>query len=125
MLCLDERDYLQIDLTPTLSALLQIPIPWNNLGIVIEPVLKNFFRRRGGSLLRCLTDDNRRQISNLLSDAPSSESSSSSDLDSIRHRAISISHEQDLGMLIISVLLFLSVELFVGGAIFSNAPPSL
>jgi hypothetical protein len=27
----DHKKYLQIDLTPTLSALLEIPIQWNNL----------------------------------------------------------------------------------------------
>src|SRR5205814_2112340 len=62
----DDKEYLQIDLTPTLSALLEIPIPWNNLGILIENILEKFYHKKKSNLLKCLIDDNRRQLFNLL-----------------------------------------------------------
>jgi len=49
---------LQIDLTPKLSALLETPITWNNLGILIENVLENFYYSDKNSLIKCLIDDN-------------------------------------------------------------------
>ncbi|CAM4796724.1 unnamed protein product [Rotaria magnacalcarata] len=42
---LNIEEYLRIDLTPTLSALLQISISSNNLGIIIENLLQNFYNK--------------------------------------------------------------------------------
>jgi ethanolaminephosphotransferase len=100
----DEDEYLQIDLTPTLSALLGIPIPWNNLGILIENVLNKFYDSSKSNLLKCLIDDNRRQLFNLLSNTKLS--TSLNDLELIRDEAMSISNEQDLRMLLLSIILF-------------------
>jgi len=100
----DNNEYLQIDLTPTLSALLEIPIPWNNLGILIENVLENFYYSNKSNLLKCLIDDNRRQLFNLLLNTKLS--TSLNNLQLIRDQAMSISNEQDLRMLILSIILF-------------------
>jgi ethanolaminephosphotransferase len=100
----DDQEYLQIDLTPTLSALLGISIPWNNLGILIENVLKKFYHSEKSNLLKCLIDDNRRQLFNLLSNTKLS--TSLNDLQLIRDQAMSISNEQDLRMLLLSIILF-------------------
>jgi ethanolaminephosphotransferase len=103
----DNEEYFQIDLTATLSALLEISIPYNNLGILIENVVKNFYQ---SNLLKCLIDDNRRQLFNLLSDTKLSISLN--DLHEIRDQAMSISNEQDLRMLLLSIILFWSVSEF-------------
>jgi ethanolaminephosphotransferase len=100
----DEEEYLQIDLTPTLSALLEIPIPWNNLGILIESILEKFYHKEKSYLLKCLIDDNRRQLFNLLSNTKLSISLDNLQL--IRDQAMSISNEQDLRMLLLSIILF-------------------
>jgi ethanolaminephosphotransferase len=100
----DDSEYLQIDLTPTLSGLLGIPIPWNNLGILIENVLNKFYDSSKYNLLKCLIDDNRRQLFNLLSNTKLS--TSLNDLELIRDEAMSISNEQDLRMLLLSIILF-------------------
>jgi len=100
----DDKEYLQIDLTPTLSALLEIPIPWNNLGILIENVLKSFYHSDKLNLLKCLNDDNQRQLFNLLSNTKFSISSNNLHL--IRDQAMSISNEQDLRILLLSLILF-------------------
>jgi hypothetical protein len=100
----DEEEYLQIDLTPTLSALLEIPIPWNNLGILIESILEKFYHQEKSYLLKCLIDDNRRQLFNLLSNTKLSISLNNLQL--IRDQAMSISNEQDLSMLLLSIILF-------------------
>jgi ethanolaminephosphotransferase len=106
----DDKEYLKIDLTPTLSALLGISIPWNNLGILIENVLKKFYHSEKSNLLKCLIDDNRRQLFNLLSNTKLS--TSLNDLQLIRDQAMSISNEQDLRMLLLSIILFWSVSEF-------------
>jgi ethanolaminephosphotransferase len=100
----DNEEYLQIDLTPTLSALLKIPIPWNNLGILIDNVLQSFYSLDQSNLLKCLIDDNRRQLFNLLSDTKLSISLDNLQL--IRDQAMLISNEQDLRMLLLSIILF-------------------
>ena len=100
----DDKEYLQIDLTPTLSALLEITIPWNNLGILIENFLKKFYHKEKSNLLKCLIDDNRRQLFNLLSNTKIS--TSLNNLQLIRDQAMSISNEQDLRMLLLSIILF-------------------
>jgi ethanolaminephosphotransferase len=109
----DNREYLQIDLTPTLSALLGIAIPWNNLGILIENILEKFYY---SNLLKCLIDDNRRQLFNLLSNTKLS--TSLNDLQLIRNQAMLISNEQDLRMLLLSIILFWFVRTL--NFIFSN-----
>ena len=100
----DHREYLQIDLTRTLSALLGIAIPWNNLGILIENLLKKFFHFNQINLFKCLIDDNRRQLFNLLSN--SKLSISQDNLQMIRDQAMEIANEQDFSMLVTSILLF-------------------
>jgi ethanolaminephosphotransferase len=100
----DNEEYLQIDLTPTLSALLEIPIPWNNLGILIENVLKSFYHSDKLNFLKCLNNDNQRQLFNLLSNTKLSISSNNLHL--IRDQAMSISNEQDLRILLLSLILF-------------------
>ena len=101
---LDPREYLQIDLTPTLSALLGVAIPWNNLGILIENVLKKFYHSNQKNLFKCLIDDNRRQLFNLLSERRLA--TEEDDLQTIRDQAMEISNEQDLVMLGTSFVLF-------------------
>ncbi len=98
----DDKEYLKIDLTPTLSALLETPITWNNLGILIENVVDNFYYSDKNSLIKCLIDDNCRQLFNLLSDGKSSISSDNLQL--IRDQAMLISNEQDMRMLLLSTM---------------------
>lgn len=116
----DEKEYLQIDLTATLSGLLEIPIPWNNLGVLIENVLEKFYHTEKNSLLKCLIDDNRRQLFNLLSNTKLSISLDN--LQVIRDQAMSIANEQDLRMLLLSIILFWfvskSIEFFFRRNIF-------
>ncbi|CAF1347512.1 unnamed protein product [Adineta steineri] len=102
----NNEEYFQIDLTPTLSALLEIAIPYNNLGILIENVLKKFYHSDKLNLFKCLIDDNRRQLFNLLSDTKLS--TSLNDLHIIRNQAMLIANEQDLRMLLLSIILFWS-----------------
>ncbi|CAM4971372.1 unnamed protein product [Rotaria socialis] len=97
-------EYLRIDLTPTLSALLQISISSNNLGIIIENLLQNFYNKNKSNLLKCLIDDNRRQLFDILSQRKLTISSN--DLYLIRDKAMSISNEQDLTMLLLSISIF-------------------
>ncbi|CAF2699105.1 unnamed protein product [Rotaria sp. Silwood2] len=105
---INNKEYLQIDLTPTLSGLLEISIPWNNLGILIEYVLESFYSKKTKSnLLKCLIDDNRRQLFNLLSDKDLSISYSN-DLKLIRDKAMSLSNQQDFIQILFSILLFCS-----------------
>lgn len=102
----DEMEYLQIDLTSTLSGLLRIAIPANNLGILIENVLKRFYYSEKNSMMKCLIDDNRRQLSNLLSN----EQISFDNLQSIRDQAMSLANQQDFISILTSLLLFFSVR---------------
>ena len=98
----DDDEYLQIDLTSTLSGLLRIPIPANNLGILIENVLKRFYHSEKNSLIKCLIDDNRRQLSNLLSN----QKLPIDNLQSIRDQAMSLANQQDLISILTSLFLF-------------------
>ena len=99
-----EREYLQIDLTATLSGLLGIPIPFNNLGILIEDLLKEFYHSNRSHLLKCLIDDNRRQLFNLLSSQKLSNSFD--DVEFIRDQAMKLANQQDLSMLVSSIVIF-------------------
>jgi hypothetical protein len=87
-----------------LSALLGIAIPWNNLGILIENFLEKFYHSEKWNLLKCLIDDNWRQLFNLLPNAKLS--TSLNDLQLIRDQAMSISNEQYLRILSLSIILF-------------------
>ncbi|CAF1160553.1 unnamed protein product [Adineta ricciae] len=100
----DENEYFQIDLTPTLSALLEIAIPFNNLGILIENVLQTFQLIKKTNLFQCLIDDNRRQLVNLLSNTKLS--TAFNDLQQIRQQAMKLANEQDFLMLILSIFIF-------------------
>ncbi|CAF1312754.1 unnamed protein product [Adineta ricciae] len=100
----DKNEYFQIDLTPTLSALLEIAIPFNNLGILIENVLKTFQFVNKTNLFQCLIDDNRRQLVNLLSNTKLS--TAFNDLQQIRQQAMKLANEQDIFMLILSIFIF-------------------
>lgn len=99
---IDEDEYLQIDLTPTLSGLLRIPIPENSLGIGIENVWKRFYYSEKNSLVKCLIDDNRRQLTNLLSD----QLIFIDDLQVIRDQAMSKANQQHLIDILTSLVLF-------------------
>ncbi|CAF4009305.1 unnamed protein product, partial [Rotaria sordida] len=98
------KQYLQIDLTSTLSGLLEIGIPSNNLGILIQHVLENYYSNNKTNLLKCLIDDNRRQLYYLLSEKDLFRNSN--DLELIRHKAMSLSNQQNLNMILLSILLF-------------------
>ena len=103
----DEESF-QIDLTPTLSAVLEISVPWNNLGLGMTKFWQRFFPEEKDHLVRCLLDDNRRQLLTLLSSR--GLSSSSDDLVDIRHQALSLSNEQDLRSILLALILFISVS---------------
>ncbi|CAF1187915.1 unnamed protein product [Rotaria sp. Silwood1] len=103
----ERKEYFQIDLTATLSGLLEISIPWNNLGILIDDVLENYYSNNKINLLKCLIDDNRRQLYNLLSDKYLSLYYSN-DLQLIRDKAIQISNQQDLIKILLSIFIFCS-----------------
>ncbi|CAF5003240.1 unnamed protein product, partial [Rotaria sp. Silwood1] len=103
----EKKEYFQIDLTATLSGLLEISIPWNNLGILIDDVLENYYSNKKINLLKCLIDDNRRQLYNLLSDKYLSLYYSN-DLQLIRDKAIQISNQQDLIKILLSIFIFCS-----------------
>ncbi|CAF3340115.1 unnamed protein product [Rotaria socialis] len=100
------EEYLQIDLTPTLSALLEISIPSNNLGILIENILEKFYQKTKPNLLKCLINDNERQLYSLLSNKKLSIYSNNLKL--IRDQAMLISNQQDLIILLLSITLFFS-----------------
>lgn len=104
----DKNDYYQIDLTPTLSALLEIPIPFNNLGILIENILKKFHNLNQKNLFQCLIDDNRRQLLNLLLNIKLSISLNN--LQDIRQQAMKLSNQQNFLLLSFSILLFFLVS---------------
>ncbi|UJR24086.1 hypothetical protein I4U23_027053 [Adineta vaga] len=97
----DKNEYYQIDLTPTLSALLEISIPFNNLGILIENIIKSFNKL---NIYQCLIDDNRRQLFNLLSNTKLSISLNN--LQQIRQQAMNLANQQDSILLLLSILLF-------------------
>jgi ethanolamine phosphate transferase 2 subunit G len=104
----NDDEYLQIDLTATLSAVLEISVPWNNLGVGMTKFWKRFFTGEKNHLVRCLIDDNRRQLLTLLSSR--GVSSPSNDLFDIQEEALSLSNEQDSRKILLALLLFTSVS---------------
>lgn len=104
------EEYYQIDLTSTLSSLLEIPIPSNNIGILIQSVIDLFYQKTKPNLIKCLINDNKRQIYSLL--ANDKLLFDINNLKLIRDKAISISNKQNLFMILLSISIFFLVSFF-------------
>ncbi|CAF1344468.1 unnamed protein product, partial [Didymodactylos carnosus] len=106
----ESKIWLQIDLTPTLCSLFHLPVPSNNLGILIKPLIDIFFNQ---NMKTCLINDNQRQLSliiNKYSDDVQQDNiqalSAYDLLKKIRDKAIQTSSQQTIQQLLLGMALF-------------------